>query len=176
MLVLTILGILAPTHKVEKTGNVGVHLLLVRITTTLSRKFAISNRVEDAGLTPEVVAKLALVPLGTVILVIELAADVLGGLRADKLSLDGVGEEAIESVFAISHVEMNAGVEAPLHVGLGALPGVVALVDREVLVRAEVLNHLQLRFQALVFEELLVVHLLIIWDRELTFIYLAKGI
>ena len=146
MLVLTIIRILAPAHKVEKTGNVRVHLLLVRITATLGRKFAISNRVVDTRLTPEVVAKLALVPQGTVILVIQLAADLLGGLRSDQLSLDGVGEEAIEAVFAISHVEMNAGVEAALHVGLGALRGVVALVDREVLVRAEVLNHLQLRF------------------------------
>lgn len=146
MLVLTILRILAPTHKVEKTGNVRVHLLLVRVTTTLSRKFAISNRVVDTRLTPEVVAELTLVPQGTVVLIIQLAADLLGRLRSNQLSLDGVGEEAIESVFAITHVEMNAGVEAALHVGLGALPSVVALVDREVLVRAEVLNHLQLRF------------------------------
>jgi hypothetical protein len=89
-------------------------------------------------------AKLALVAEGAVIFVVELAADLFGGFWADELSFDGVGEEAVEAVLAVAHVEMDAGVEAALHVRLVALGSVGALVDCEVLVRTEVLYHLQL--------------------------------
>lgn len=146
MLVLAVLGVLAPAHEIKETGDIGVHLLLVGVATALGRKLAVPDRIVDAGLLPQVVAELALVSLGAVILVVELTADLLGGFWADELSFDGVGEEAVEAVLAVPHVEVDAGVEAALHVGLLALVGRAALVDCEELVRAEVLNHLQLGF------------------------------
>ena len=51
MLILAVFGILAPTHEVEETGNIGIHLLLVRITTALGCKLAVPNRIVDTGLS-----------------------------------------------------------------------------------------------------------------------------
>jgi len=67
-----------------------------------------------------------------------------------------MGEETVESVLAVAHVEMYAGVVAAVDVGLTALAG--ALIHCEVLLRAKVFYRLQLGFQTLVFQELLVVH------------------
>lgn len=54
----------------------------------------------------------AFVALGAVVLVIQLAADFFGGFGLDDLSLDGMGEQAVEAVLAVPHVEVDAGVEA----------------------------------------------------------------
>ena len=91
-------------------------------------------------------AELAPIAQGTVVLEVELLADLLGGLWLDDLTLDGVGEEAVEAVLAVAHVEVDAGVEAAFDMGLLALFCAVALVDCEELVSAEVLYHFQLRF------------------------------
>lgn len=86
--------------------------------------------------------KAALVALGAVVLVVQLAADVLGGFRLDDLPLDGVGEEAVEAILAVAHVEVDAGVVAPLNMELAALLTGVAILrlafaDCEVLIGAE---------------------------------------
>jgi hypothetical protein len=49
------------------------------------------------------------------------------------LTLDGVREEAIEAIFAVAHVEVDAWVEASVDVAFAALPR--ALVDSKVLLR-----------------------------------------
>jgi hypothetical protein len=52
---------------------------------------------------------------GTIIFVVQLFADFLGWLWLDDLSFDGVGEKAVESVFAVAHVEVDAGVIASVN-------------------------------------------------------------
>lgn len=89
-------------------------------------------------------AELAPIARGAVVLEVELLADFLGGFWLDDLSLDGVGEEAVESVLAVSHVEVDAGVVAAVHMGFAALAG--ALADGEVLLGTEVFYGLQLGF------------------------------
>jgi hypothetical protein len=136
-------GVLAPRHEVKKTRHADVHLFVVGVSAALGAELALADGVEDAGLAPEVVGELALVALGTVVLVVELAADFLGGLWADDLSLDGVGEEAVEAVLAVAHVEMDAGVEAAVDVLLHAFHGAAAFIDGEVLISTQILNSVQ---------------------------------
>ena len=81
--------------------------------------------------------ELALVALGTVVLIVELLADFLGGLWLDDLALDGVREEAVEAVLAVAHVEVDARVVAAVDVLLVALSRTRTLVDCEVLFGAE---------------------------------------
>lgn len=88
--------------------------------------------------------ELAAIAERTVILEVQLLANLFGGLWLDDLSLDGVGEEAVEAVLAVSHVEVDAWVVAAIDMGLAALTG--ALVDCEVLFGAEVFYGLQLSF------------------------------
>lgn len=89
-------------------------------------------------------AELATIARGTVILQIELLANFFGGFGLDDLSLDGMGEETIEAILAISHVEMDTGVVAAVHMGFAALAG--TLVDGEILFGTEVFYRLQLGF------------------------------
>lgn len=159
MLVLAVL-VLASSHEVKKTGHGGVDLGLVREAALPVGELALAERVVDAGLVAQAVGELALVALGAVVLVVELLAHLLGGLGLDDLPLDGVREEAVEAVLAVAHVEVDARVVAPVHVVLPALAG--ALVHREVLLRAEVFDGLELGFQPLVLQELLVVHVLML--------------
>jgi len=55
-----------------------------------------------------------------------------------------VGEEAVEAILAVSHVEMNAWVIASIDVILVALSSVRALVDCEVLICTVILHEIQL--------------------------------
>ena len=116
--------------------------------------------------------KSAFVALGTIVFVVEFAANVFGGLRLDNLSFDGVGEEAVEAVLAVAHVEVDAGIEAPFNMELSALGTLLsvlslAFADREVLIRAEPLDGVQFSLEPLILEKLLVVHLLnyIVYER-----------
>lgn len=138
--------VLASYHEVEKARYVDLHFLFVREPALLGGELALAHRIVDARLLSKVVGKTALVALGTVVLVVEFPADVFGGLGLDDLSLDGVGEEAVEAVLAVAHVEMDARVEATLNVHFFALGGFLAFVDREVLVCAQVLDLVQLSF------------------------------
>lgn len=138
--------VLASYHEVEKAGHVDLHFLFVGEPALLRGELALAHRVVDARLLSKVVRKTALVALGTIVLVVELPADVFGGLGLDDLSLDGVGEEAVEAVLAVAHVEVDAGVEAAFNVHFLALGGSLAFVDREVLVGAQVLDLVQLSF------------------------------
>ncbi len=70
MFVLAILGILASAHEVEEAGDIGIDLLFMGVATALGGELAVSDGVVDAGLIAEVVAELALVALGTVVLVV----------------------------------------------------------------------------------------------------------
>jgi hypothetical protein len=148
--------VLASSHKIEETWHTDIHLLFVRKTTLPIRKFTLSQGVIDTGLASEVVGELASIAQWTIIFVIKLLADLLGGLWLDDLSFDGMREETVESVLAVAHVEMDAGVVAAVDVGFTALAG--ALIHCEVMLRAKVFYGLQLCFQTLVFQELLVVH------------------
>lgn len=137
--------VLAATHKVEKAGNINIDFFLVRKTALRVVELALSERVVDAGLVAEVVGEPALVALGAVVVVVEFPADVLGGFWSDDLPLDGVREEAVEAIFAVPHVEVNAGVVASVDVDLPALRVLLsvlalALADCEVLVRAKILD------------------------------------
>lgn len=49
-------------------------------------------------------------------------------------------EEAIEAVFAVAHVEMDAGVEAAIDMLFAAVGVVGAFIDGEVLICAEVFD------------------------------------
>ena len=74
-------------------------------------------------------------------------------------------EEAVESVLAVSHVEVNAGIEASFNMEFAALlavlsVGALALADCEVLVGAKGLNILKFCFEPFIFQKFLVVHLL----------------
>lgn len=112
----------------------------------------------DAGVFSEVVGVSAFVSVGAVVFVVEFFAGVFGGFGSVDLSFEGVGEVAAESVLAVSHVVMNAGVEAAIDVFLAAVFLSFAFFDCEVLVGTEVFDHFQFAFQLFVFQELLVVH------------------
>ena len=95
--------------------------------------------VIDAWLFFEIVRKLALVALGTVVLVVELAADLFGGVWLDDLSFDGVRKKAVEAILAIAGVEVDAGIVDSFHMGLMVLAKLTfltsgAFVDCEVLI------------------------------------------
>lgn len=62
------------------------------------------------------------------------------------MSFDGMREETVEAVLAVTHVEMYAWVKAAIDVLLAALGGVGAFIDGEVLVGTEVLDGVQLGF------------------------------
>ena len=138
--------VLAPGHEIEEARHSDVDLLLVRVSALSCSELALPKRVVHAGLASEVVGKLAFVALGTVVLIVQLAADFLGGFGAHDLALDGVREEAVEAVLAVSHVEMNAGVEAAIDVLFAAAGRVGAFIDCEVLVRTEVLDRVEFGF------------------------------
>lgn len=112
----------------------------------------------DAGVLSEIVGVSALGAIGAVVFVVEFFAGVFGGFGSVDLSFEGVGEVAAESVLAVSHVVVDAGVETPIHVFLAAVLVALAFLHCKVLVRTQVLDHFQLAFQLLVFQELLVVH------------------
>jgi hypothetical protein len=90
------------------------------------------------------VGKFASVSLGAVVFVVEFSANLFGGFWANDLPANGVGEETVEAVLAVSHVEMNAGIVASIDVISVALGGVRALVDCKVLICAVVLHEVQL--------------------------------
>ena len=109
--------------------------------------------------------KAALVALGTIVLIVKLPADILGGLWLDDLSLDGVREEAIEAILAVAHVEVDAWVEAPFNMELATLladlsVGALAFADSKVLICTETFYLLEFSLESLVLQELFVVHLL----------------
>ena len=92
--------------------------------------------------------KPAFVALGTIVFVIEFAANVFGGLGLDNLSFDGVREEAVEAILAVPHVEVDAGIVAPINMELSAFGALFpdlscAFADREVLIRAEPFDGVQ---------------------------------
>ena len=116
--------------------------------------------------------KAALVALGAIVLIVKLPADIFGGFWLDDLSLDGVREKAIEAVLAVTHVEVNAWVEAPFNMELATLladlsVGALAFADGKVLISTKTFNLLKFSFESLVLQELFVVHLLnyIVYDQ-----------
>ena len=140
--------VFAASHEVKKAWHVYLHLLVVSKSAFSVWKLAFSQRVEDAGFAPEVVGKPAFVALGAIVFVIEFAANVFGGLGLDNLSFDGVREEAVEAVLAVPHVEVDAGIVAPINMELSALGALFpdlscAFADREVLIRAEPFDGVQ---------------------------------
>jgi hypothetical protein len=94
------------------------------------------------------VRKAALVALGTIVLIIEFFADVFGRFWLDDLSFDGVGEEAVEAVLAVAHVEVDAGIVATIGMCLAALgflalcSSSLAFIDCEILISAHILDHI----------------------------------
>lgn len=88
--------------------------------------------------------KLASVSLRAIVFVVEFSADLFSGFWADNLSANGVGEEAVEAILAVSHVEMNARVVASIDMVLVALGRVRALVDCKVLICTVTLHEIQL--------------------------------
>lgn len=95
-------------------------------------------------------AEAALIALRAVVFVVELAADLFGGLGLDNLALDGVREKAVKSILAVSHVEVDAGIEASIHMKFAAfgfgLSRSRAFIHCEVLVCTQVLDSLKLLF------------------------------
>ena len=91
------------------------------------------------------------VAIGTVVFVIEFSADVFIGLRPDDLSFDGVRKEAVETVFAVAHVEVDAGVETSVYVIFSTFGRLLSLrmwafVDCKVLICAESFDGFQFVF------------------------------
>jgi hypothetical protein len=157
------LVVLAASHKVKKARHVDVDFLFVGKAALLVGELALSHGVVDAGELAEVVGEPALVALGAIVLVVEFAADFLGGIGLDDLSLDGVGEKAVEAVLAVAHVEVDAGIVATLNMELSAFGALRSLssrtfVYRKVLVCAQVLNLVQLVFKPLILHKFLVEH------------------
>jgi hypothetical protein len=143
--VLVLAGIvLAPSHKVEKTWHCNIHLRRVRVAARFVAEFALPHRVVHAWLVAEVVRKLASVSLGAVVFVVEFSTDLFSGFWPDDLSANGVGEEAVEAILAVAHVEMNARVVASIDVRLVALTRGRAFVDCKVLICAVILHEIQL--------------------------------
>ena len=89
--------------------------------------------------------------MGAVVVIVEFSANILGWFWADDLPLDGVGEEAVEAVLAISHVEVNAGVVAAIDMDLTTFwalltIGGLTLADCKVLICTKILDLFQLSF------------------------------
>jgi len=145
--VLVLAGIVfAPSHKVEKTWHCNIHLCWVWIAARFVAEFAFPHWVVYAWFVAEIVGKLASVSLGAVVFVVEFSTDLFGRFWADNLSANGVWEEAVEAILAVSHVEMNARVVASIDVVLVALGRVRALVDCKVLICTVILHEIQLWF------------------------------
>ena len=68
---------------------------------------------------------------------------------------------AAEAIFTITQIIVNAWIETSIDMSFATF-SFVAFVNSEVLIGAEVFNHLELTFQFFVFEEFFVVHLLLI--------------
>lgn len=95
--------------------------------------------------------KTTFVALGTVVFVIEFAANFFRGFWLDDLSLDRVRKKAIEAIFAVSHIEVDARIVATINMNFSALGLAVrtlslAFTDSEVLVRAESFDGLKFVF------------------------------
>lgn len=135
--------VFASSHKVKKTRYANVYLLIVRKTARLGWKFAFSQRIVDTSLSAEVVRETTFVALGTIIFVIEFAANFFGGFWLDDLSLDGVRKKTVETVFAVSHVKVDAWIVATINMHFSTLAlhvrtlSSLAFTDSEVLVSAE---------------------------------------
>jgi hypothetical protein len=70
-----------------------------------------------------------------------------------------MGEMAAESIFAVSHVVMDAWVKASINVLFATVFLSFAFFDGKVLVGTEVLEHFELTFKLFVLEKFFVVHL-----------------
>lgn len=114
MLILAVF-VLTALHEVKKTRHADVYLLLMGKPALFCRKFAFSKGVVNAWFISEVVAETTFVALRTVIFIIKFAADVFGRIRLDDLAFNGVRKKAVKAVFAVAHVEMDAGIEASFH-------------------------------------------------------------
>ena len=74
----------------------------------------------DARVFSEVVGVSALAAIGAVVFVVEFFAGLLGGFGSVDLSSEGVGEVTAESIFTVSHVVMDARIEATIDVSFSA--------------------------------------------------------
>jgi hypothetical protein len=119
VLILAVL-VFASGHEVKKTRHADVYLFVVGESAGLCGELALSKRIVYARLCAEIVGKSAFVALGAVVLVIEFAAEFLGWFWFDDLPFDGVGKKAVESVLAVAHVEVDAGVVAAFDMGFAA--------------------------------------------------------
>jgi hypothetical protein len=84
---------------------------------------------------------LAFISDGAVVFVIQFFAGFLCRLRLDDLSLDRVGEQTIEAVFAIAHVIVDAGVEASINM-LFFTNFLMTFVNSEILFRTHIFYHI----------------------------------
>lgn len=124
----------------------------------ISREFALTDGVVDAGVVSKVMRAAAFVAHRTSPVVVELLACLFLRRRTDNDSLDRVRKQAVEAVLAVTRVEVDAGIEATVDMGPSAVDVTTALVYREILIRTQSFDVLELRFQAFVSQELLVIH------------------
>jgi hypothetical protein len=85
------------------------------------RKLALAEGVVDAGFGSQIMREFASISRRTIVLEVQLLADLLGGLGLDDLPLDGVREKAVKTVFAVAHVEVDAGIVAAIDMRFAAL-------------------------------------------------------
>lgn len=142
--------VLASSHKVKKTRHTNVYLFLVRKTASVGWKLAFPQRIVDTGLVAEVVRITTLVALWTVIFVIEFATNFFWGFWFDDLSLNWVRKKAIEPIFAVSHIEVDAWIVATINMNFCTLAlsvgASLAFSDSKELVGAESFDEFKFAF------------------------------
>jgi hypothetical protein len=74
------------------------------------------------------------------------------------LSPDRVRKVTVEAVLTVPHVVVDTGVKASLNVSFVTLLWIFALVDREILLAAVPIDHLELVLEMLVLQEFFVEH------------------
>jgi hypothetical protein len=115
----------------------------------------------NARVFSEIVGVSAFVSIGAVVFVVKFFAGLLGRFGPVDLSSEGMGEVAAESILAVSHVVVDAGIKAPVDMFFATVLLAFAFFDCKVLVGAEVLDHFKLTFQFLVLQEFFVVHVFV---------------
>ena len=107
---------------------------------------------------PEVVGVSALAAIGAVVFIVKFFAGLLGGFWPVDLSSQGMGKVTAESIFAVSHVVVDARVKTSVDVFFSTVFLAFAFFDCKILVGAEVLDHFELAFEFFILKEFFVVH------------------
>lgn len=115
------------------------------VTAAVGGKLALAEGVVDAWVLAEIVRELAFSTHRAVIFVVKLLACLFRGLGLHDLASDRVGEQAVEAIFAVSLIKVDARIVAAINVGFGALT-ILALVHCEVLLGAICADHVELAF------------------------------